>query len=251
MPDPLPWWSLLAYGLGLGLVWTSAHCAGMCGPLMLGLGLHAPELAEAGTARRSLGIAVRLGGYQFGRVLVYALVGFAAGWAGGSVAGLVRSGAEVLGIALGVGFLVAAALHLRRRAVAERADGRPPFTARMGLWVNAHAPRQPLLRALVLGIGMTALPCGIVYWAVGLAVATADPWAGAILMATLVALTTPALAGVAFSPLALLAAPVRWRTALAGWAGRWLAPTTLALSGVVVLGTTIARHYGAACPHCG
>jgi hypothetical protein len=70
-------------------------------------------------------------------------------------------------------------------------------------------------------------------------------------MASLVVLTTPALAGAAFSPLALLAAPARWRAALAGWTGRWLAPIALALSGAVVLGTTIARHYGVACAHCG
>ena len=69
-----------------GLV-TSLHCAGMCGPLMLGLGLHAPELAEAGTTRRSLGIIARLGGYQLGRALVYALVGFAAGWLGAGAIG--------------------------------------------------------------------------------------------------------------------------------------------------------------------
>ena len=234
MPDPLPWWYLLAYSLGLGLVWTSAHCAGMCGPLMLGLGFHAPELAQAGTTRRSLGIAARLVGYQLGRALVYTVVGAAAGWLGGTAAAWVQAGAEMVGVVLGVGFLIAAALHLRRRAFVMRADARPPLTARLGLWVNAHAPRQPLLRALVLGIGMAALPCGIVFWAVGLAVATADPWAGAALMATLVALTTPALAGVAFSPLALVAAPARWRAALAHWAGRWLAPCALALSGVVV-----------------
>jgi uncharacterized protein len=254
MPDPLPWWYLLAYGLGLGLVWTSAHCAGMCGPLMLGLGLHAPELAGTGTARRSLGIAVRLAGYQSGRALVYALIGFAAGWLGAGAIGWVQSGTEILGVALGAGFLIAAILHLRRGPVVAGAGDPPPFSARMGLWITAHAPRQPLARALVLGIGMAALPCGIVFWAVGLAVATADPWSGAILMATLVAITTPALAGVAFSPLALLAAPVRWRALLAGWAGRWLAPTALAMSGVVVLGTTIARHHGlmgAICPHCG
>lgn len=254
MPDPLPWWYLLAYGLGLGLVWTSAHCAGMCGPLMLGLRLHAPELAEAGTARRSLGIVARLGGYQFGRALVYAVIGFAAGWLGAGAVGWVQSGTEILGVGLGVGFLIAAAMHLRRRTVVVGVGERPPFSARMGMWVNAHAPRQPLLRSLVLGIGMAALPCGIVFWAVGLAVATADPWSGAILMVTLVAITTPALAGVAFSPLALLAAPVRWRALLAAWAGRWLAPIALALSGVVILGTTIARHYGvmgAICPHCG
>jgi sulfite exporter TauE/SafE len=131
------------------------------------------------------------------------------------------------------------------------ADGSPPITARLGLWVNAHAPSQPLLRAFVLGIGMAALPCGIVFWAVGLAVASADPWAGAALMASLVVLTTPALAGMAFSPLALVAAPARWRAALAAWAGWWLAPVALALSGVVVLGTTIARHYGTVCHHCG
>jgi sulfite exporter TauE/SafE len=250
MSDPLPWWYLLAYGLGLGLVWTSAHCAGMCGPLMLGLGLHAPELAGSGSARRGMGIVGRLGCYQLGRVLVYGAVGFVAGLLGAGAVGVVQAGASVLGIVLGVGFLIAAALHLRR-PVAVSGEGRPPFAARFGGWVARHAPRQPLMRAFVLGLGLSALPCGIVFWALGLAVATADPWGGAALMATLVALTTPALAGVAFSPLALAAAPMRWRASLAGWAGRWLAPSALALSGVVVLGTTIARHYGAACPHCG
>lgn len=250
MPDPLPWWYLLAYGLGLGLVWTSAHCAGMCGPLMLGLGLHAPERATDPAARRGLAIAGRLGCYQLGRALVYGLAGFVAGLAGAGAVGVVQAGTSVLGVVLGLGFLVAAALHLRR-PVAVAGGVRPPFAARLGGWVARHAPAQPLLRAFVLGLGLSALPCGIVFWALGLAVATADPWAGAGLMATLVALTTPALAGAAFSPLALAAAPVRWRTALAGWAGRWLAPTALALSGLVVLGTTIARHFGAACPHCG
>lgn len=250
MPDPLPWWYLLAYGLGLGLVWTSAHCAGMCGPLMLGLGLHAPELADGTRVRRSLGITGRLLAYQSGRVVIYGLVGFVAGLVGASAVGFVEAGASVLGVLLGVGFLIAAGLHLRR-PVAVSGEGRLPFSARFGGWVARHAPRQPLLRAFVLGLGLSALPCGIVFWALGLAVATADPWAGATLMATLVALTTPALAGVAFSPLALAAAPARWRAALAGWAGRWLAPAALAMSGVVVLGTTIARHYGAACPHCG
>ncbi|HEX3134971.1 MAG TPA: sulfite exporter TauE/SafE family protein, partial [Planctomycetota bacterium] len=160
--------------------------------------LHAPELARDSTVRRSLGIAARLGGYQLGRALVYALVGFTAGWFGAGAVGWVKSGTEILGALLGVGFLIAAALHLRRRAVVVGVGERPPFSARMGMWVNAHAPRQPLMRALVLGIGMAVLPCGIVFWAVGLAVATADPWAGAILMVSLVAITTPALAGVAF-----------------------------------------------------
>jgi sulfite exporter TauE/SafE len=221
---------------------------------MLGLGLHAPELASGGTTRRSLGIVGRLGAYQTGRLMVYAPVGFVAGLAGSGTVEWVRSGADLMGIVLGVGFLLAALIHLRPRPVTVSPDDRPPFTARLGWWVAAHAPRQPLLRAWVLGIGLAALPCGIVFWAIGLSVATADPWAGALLMTTLVALTTPALAGVAFSPLAMAAAPVRWRTALAAWAGRWLAPLALGLSGVVVLGTTLARHFGlwgAVCPHCG
>jgi uncharacterized protein len=254
MSDPLPWWYLLAYGFGLGLVWTSAHCAGMCGPLMLGLGLHAPELATAGTSQRSWGIVARLGAYQCGRMLVYVPVGYVAGLAGSGTLTWVHSGADIMGIVLGLAFLLAALMHLRRRPVTVQADERPPFAARLGLWVAAHAPRQPLMRAWVLGIGLSALPCGIVFWAIGLAVATAEPWAGAALMATLVVLTTPALAGAAFSPLALAAAPVRWRAVLSSWAGRWLAPLALGLSGVVVLGTTLARHmglWGAVCPHCG
>src|SRR6185436_1801026 len=100
-------------------------------------------------------------------------------WLGAGAIGWVQSGTEILGGVRGVGFLIAAALHLRRRSVVAGIGERAPFSARMGMWVNAHAPRQPLLRSLVLGIGMAVLPCGIVFWAVGLAVATADPWAGA------------------------------------------------------------------------
>ena len=182
MPDPLPWWYLLAYGLGLGLIWTSAHCAGMCGPLMLGLRLHAPEMAESSSARRSLSIATRLGAYQCGRMLVYAVVGFFSGWLGAAAVGWVRLGAEFMGVLLALSFLFAAAMQFRRRPAMITNDSSLPFSARLGLWVNAHAPQQPQLRAFVLGIGMAALPCGIVFWAVGLAVATADPWAGALLM---------------------------------------------------------------------
>src|SRR5688572_9722947 len=137
MSDPLPWWYLLAYGFGPGLVWTSAHCAGMCGPLMLGLGLHAPELAERSGSGRAWGIAGRLGCYQLGRLLVYAAVGIAAGWLGGSAMGWVRSGAEVTGAVLGLGFLIAAALHLRRRPVLVAAGERAPLSARLGWWINA------------------------------------------------------------------------------------------------------------------
>jgi hypothetical protein len=35
------------------------------------------------------------------------------------------------------------------------------------------------------------------------------------------------------------------------WAGRWLSPAAMALSGGIILWATIARHYDAACPHCG
>jgi sulfite exporter TauE/SafE len=251
LDDPLPWWWLLAYGLGLGLVWTAAHCAGMCGPLVMALGLHAPELSGASAGKRLGGVGVRLGGYQIGRLLVYAVIGLLAGSLGAVATTWAQFGAEIIGVALGVAFLVAALLQLRRRTVVVTPDARPPLATRLALWSTKQAPNAPFLRGLVLGMGMAALPCGIVFWAIGLAVATAHPWSGALLMASLVVLTTPALAGVALSPLALLATPERVRAGLRGWAGRWLSPVAMALSGMVILGTTIARHYGAACPHCG
>jgi len=249
--DPLPWWWLLAYGLGLGLVWTAAHCAGMCGPLVMALGLHAPELSSSSAASRVGGVALRLGGYQCGRALVYAVIGFVAGSLGAVATTWVLYGAEMIGFLLGISFLFAAAWQLVRRPVVLTSDSRPALATRLAIWATNHAPKPAFLRGLVLGMGMAALPCGIVFWAIGLAVATGHPLSGALLMSSLVVLTTPALAGVALSPLALLAAPARLRAGMRGWAGRWLSPVAMALSGGIILWATMARHYGAACPHCG
>jgi uncharacterized protein len=249
--DPLPWWWLLAYGLGLGLVWTSAHCAGMCGPLVMALGLHAPDLASSPTGTRIGGVALRLGGYQLGRALVYSVIGLAAGGFGAAATTWAQYGAEGIGLILGLSFLSVACWQVLRRPLAVTADGRPSYATRLAIWATKRAPKTAFFRGLVLGMGMAALPCGIVFWAIGLAMATGHPLSGALLMASLVLLTTPALAGVALSPLALLTVPMRLRTGLRGWAGRWLSPTAMALSGGIILWATLARHYGAACPHCG
>jgi uncharacterized protein len=249
LADPLPWWTVLAYGLGLGLVWTSAHCAGMCGPIVLALRLHAPELTQPST--RLFGIALRLGGYQMGRLIIYALLGVTVGALGSVIIDYVALGTEIMGWLLGVSFICAALWQLFKKPSAISPDSRPPLATRLAMWVLQRAPNQPFLRAFVLGLGMAALPCGIVFWALGLATATAQPLAGGLLMASLVIITTPALVGVAISPMALAAAPLRFRAWLQRWAGRWLAPIALGMSGIIILTATIARHMGESCPHCG
>lgn len=238
----------LAVVIGLGLAWTAGHCAGMCGPLLLGLGVvrHDPAV---GRLKSVLGALGRLGAYQFGRALGYAGLGAAAGWAGGGLATRLQGGEIVLGSLIAAACFIAALHHLgwvpwRRRS--ESAS--PGLVARFGAMIHGRLGRVPGLGPAALGLALILLPCGIVWWCVGVAAATADPLHGALVMVTLVVITTPALAGVAVAP-ALL--PVAWRVRVAVWAGAWMVPLAWTLSGLWVVALTVQRWAAGGCCHPG
>ena len=222
-----------AYGqlLGIGLLWISVHCAGMCGPLLIGLDV--PGVARGqGPLRGALSVLT----YQAGRGLTYAWLGGLMGLLGAGLGRRFTTAGAVLAGGLGLILLLGA---LRRLVLALRPVPRPPELARLG---RRPAPRAlsparwlaPLLqqppgpmRELLLGAAMGLLPCMIAAWAMGLAAITGSPLHGAAIMLLLCVMTTPMLLGVTLLPRVGLRVLRR--------AGARLPPILLGVSGLHML----------------
>jgi len=189
--------------LGLGVLWTSVHCIGMCGPLLAGFDI-------AGVMRgrsRLLGVCGVLL-YQAGRGLTYAWLGGLAGLVG---AGLARITTLSFGIlALGTGLILSYSALRSLQPVSGSATQLVTLrstrkTSNFGLdmveRVVAHGRRSLLpllssrhpLRELALGALMGLLPCMIPAWALSQAALTGSPFHGALVMLLLIVLTTPVL----------------------------------------------------------
>lgn len=146
----------------LGFV-GSAHCAGMCGPLVL-------ALPHWGRGQGSF-LAGRLL-YNFGRIITYALMGGAFGLLGQGVAfaGLQRWVSLLLGGGILIGVLVS-----------PRFANRVPV-ARSVNWLKATLGGLLQRRAMpaMFGIGLVngLLPCGLVYVACAAATSTGDVLSG-------------------------------------------------------------------------
>ena len=142
----------------LGFV-GSAHCAGMCGPLVL-------ALPHWGRGQGSF-LAGRLL-YNFGRIVTYALMGAVFGLLGQGVAfaGLQRWVSLVLGTIILVGVIVS-----------PRFANRIPVTNGVS-WLKATLGNLLQRRAMpaMFGIGLMngLLPCGLVYVACAAATSTGD-----------------------------------------------------------------------------
>ncbi|MCB9729057.1 MAG: sulfite exporter TauE/SafE family protein [Deltaproteobacteria bacterium] len=213
----------------LGLVWVSFHCAGMCGPLVVGFDV-------AGVARGSSPGrgAVSVLTYQAGRALTLMSLGALSGVLGAGLgAGFHRAGAFV---ALAMGAAVLAGTVWRRRPPRTRLERRRvPFWRRMADRVSRavlpHLSGGRPVDHLALGLLMGLLPCMIPLWVLGLAATTGSPIQGALLMLTLVAMTTPMLLGVTLLPRAVRLSGRLARAmprAVMGISGLWLAMVGLA-----------------------
>jgi sulfite exporter TauE/SafE len=185
-----------------GLAGGFTHCAGMCAPFVLAqAGARADRSAGGGVFQRLAGAALLP--YHAGRMLGYALLGALAGGTAGLLSEL--SGVRYLLAAL----LLAAAILMILQATA-RLPPRwrprlPGGAAPLGAGLAEALARRvgPLLvaptggRGVLLGLLLSALPCGLLYAALAGAAATGSALAGAIAMAAFVAGTIPALFGVA------------------------------------------------------
>ncbi len=184
-----------------GLAGGVAHCGPMCGPFVL------MQLGDAGSAPRIRRLSAGLlPAYHFGRILTYSALGAAAGGLGGSliaVSPFRDATALLLGLAA-LAFLLqglkglGAFLSLRTPfPVMSFGGGLGAFIARaIGPILRAAPGRFLGLHGLLLGLVLGLLPCGFLYAALLVAMATGHAAAGGIAMLGFGLGTVPALAAI-------------------------------------------------------
>jgi sulfite exporter TauE/SafE len=170
----------------------SVHCAGMCGGFVVA---YAGDGGHRGAASHLA--------YHAGRLATYTTIGALAGALGGALdlagqsVGLGRMAALFTGITL-VMFGVARLFRGPRLIALRSSAPKGPLRFLGALLARAHAqPRA--LRALLLGVGTTLLPCGWLYSFVAVAAGSGSALHGAVLMAAFWLGTLPALLGVGLS----------------------------------------------------
>ena len=177
----------------------SLHCIGMCGPFALMCGGRAGHLA----------------GWQLGKVATYMTLGAIAGGVGAITPGpawLAQAVAAVL-----IVWFAAAALGLVPEPSATL-----PGLHRIGARV---AGARGTGARMAFGVVNGLLPCGLVYAALGLAIASERPGAGAVVMAAFGLGTAPLLTVLGSSTGALGGKHPRVRRGLAvaaSLAGLWV-----------------------------
>jgi len=190
-PGSLP--ALLSAMFLAGLAGGAAHCSTMCAPFVLAQAAIGTG-AGGGMLQRLAGAA--LVPYQAGRMLGYGLLGALAGL----TAGLFTLGT---GLRWGLGLLLlAAALLMAAQALPRLAGWLPALPApRLPAALERHlggllaAPGGG--RGVLLGLMLSALPCGLLYAALAAAAASGSALAGGLAMVAFVLGTIPALTGVA------------------------------------------------------
>lgn len=201
-------WVAITSAVFLGLV-TGLHCAGMCGGLILAVG-GAFDLDKTEVSlKRGWGPHLA---YHIGRAITYASLGAAVGAAGvvierlGALAGLYH-----LTMMVSMAILAGAGLHLTGlMPVAGKGEGGGlvDWLGRILRGVSG------IPGAFTLGALTGFLPCGPLYGALALAVATQSPVVGAAAMLSFWAGTLPVLLGLGHSG-RLLASKVRGKAGVA------------------------------------
>lgn len=208
------------------------HCAAMCGGVVCLLSTDG--CGQAATDWR------RLLSYNAGRILSYTAAGMIAGMAG--QAGLMLRGT----LPVQQAFMIAAGVTLCVMAL--YLAGFSPLTRALEgagalLWRQVRPMAQRMLPATTapkaLGLGMVwgAMPCGMVYAALLLALSTGHPVQGGVVMLAFGLGTLPNL-------LILGGLAGRTRTLLRRRGMRWLA--VIVLGGAGVYGIVHALHAGTA-----
>ncbi len=182
----------------------SLHCAGMCGGFV--------SFYSGADTSRGLQRTISHVAYNGGRLITYTILGAVFGWLGkavdlaGSMAGVGRVafiGAALLMIAWGVWSLLLA-LNVRMPRLPA-----PAFLLKGSARVfQGMEKKPPILRAGLLGLSSTFLPCGWLYAYAVIAAGTGSPWRGMVVMAVFWAGTVPILVGIGTS-VQLLAGSVR------------------------------------------
>lgn len=234
--------------LGVGVLWIWVHCAGMCGPIVVGL-----DVARQRTGVGLGGGAARLLAYQVGKAIPYATLGMVAGLVGAGLKVWFSGGGGVFTVLFGLGVVGwglgkgrsrddgAAGLVTLGRRPQPTVYRRAFDVARLHL--VGLAARGDLTSRVLLGAALGFLPCMITLWALGLAASTGSPLHGGMLMLLFVALTTPTLlfASALARPLARLP---RRASALLSRAALVISGGVLVLAGLAALDVIPHAHLG-------
>jgi sulfite exporter TauE/SafE len=219
-----------------GLAGGATHCAAMCAPFVLAQAAAGADASAGGGVLRRLSGAALLP-YHLGRMLGYSALGALAGGAAGVL--VLASGVRWVLAAL----LVAAALLMLASAAQRAAPWLSGRLLRRGRLPTKLAPGLPAVlqrrigaltaaptgaRGVLLGLMLSALPCGMLYGALAGAAAAGSALGGAMAMGAFVLGTIPALVGVA-----LLG---RFFGRRHGGAMRIAGAALFALNGLVLLG---------------
>jgi sulfite exporter TauE/SafE len=184
-------WTMLSTVFVASLL-GSVHCAGMCGGFVA---FYAGSSADTSPAtRRQAHLA-----YHGGRLATYAFLGAVAGTLGhaldlaGDAAGLQHLAA----VTAGVGMILWGVLTLLRAYGVKLppAPVPPLIQQQFSKVIRTLHTKPPVVRAAVLGLSTTLLPCGWLYAFAVTAAGTGSPLRGALAMAVFWAGTVPLLAG--------------------------------------------------------
>jgi uncharacterized protein len=161
---------------------ASAHCVGMCGPIVLA---YATQKGPDGLPVRSWWMHAA---YNGGRIASYAALGIAVGFLGTMVSNL-DTWASALSIGGGVVMILAGLVMLNLFPLPAIATSSPFVRT-----VHARLLLRPTLGSkLALGLLTPFLPCGMLYAMVGKAAASGSAMAGGLTMAVFGAGMAPGL----------------------------------------------------------
>ena len=161
---------LLVAALVFGLL-TGFHCAGMCGPIAISLPLN-----DESWAHRTVGSLI----YNFGRIITYSMMG--------AVFGLLGQGFKMAGfqqwlsVAIGALMILSVLFPLLFKSLASKS---PVFSVveRIKEKLGNLFGTKTNLSLFSIGLLNGLLPCGPVYVAIGLSLASANVFTGALYMA--------------------------------------------------------------------
>ncbi len=182
---------VLAFVVGF---FSAAHCFGMCGSIMGALTLSLPSEVRGGVSRFLLFLVL----YNMGRILTYVVMGVAIGFTGQQLGGALEGEGwrQVASIVAAV-TIILIGLYL---------TGWVPILRNMdrlggGLWkllepvgrklLPVRTPQAAFLSGLVWGW----LPCGLVYYALILALPLSDPLTSGLFMLVFGVGTLPVMIG--------------------------------------------------------
>jgi sulfite exporter TauE/SafE len=178
---------LFIAAISLGLL-GGFHCIGMCGPIALALPVH-----TASPAKKLLLILI----YNSGRIASYTALGVLAGLLGKSFSagGYQQFLSVIIGILLLMWALMPSSFERLRSLNATFYQ----LYARLKSALSGQFANKGIRTMLTIGILNGLLPCGLVYVALSMAVATGDVLSGTTFMALFGAGTIPVMLAVPYA----------------------------------------------------